>query len=289
MRIACLVSVLLLIGGCAAKPLSPLIQASAKGDHAAVQRLISEGADINETDDQGRTALMHAGRNGKSETVEVLLKMGADINRKDQLGYTALFLAMYYSFTAGGNDTPEILIRNHADLEVRNINGDTPLLIVLDNCNENLVKLLLGGGADIHARNRYNVSALHYTAKCSQYGPAGYRLTKLFMDKGADVSARNGGGETPLDYALRSGDIDTVALLRKKYDGEAKAEKESTPRIKPASGAYKIPKGKEKAYGNAVQDCNRLTASGTIDRETVLRFQKCMKKMGFRCLGDCSI
>ena len=47
-----------LITSCAAQ--SPLIQASSKGDVLTAQKLIQEGANINETDSNGATPLMHA-------------------------------------------------------------------------------------------------------------------------------------------------------------------------------------------------------------------------------------
>lgn len=46
--------------GCATIPKSPLIEAASKGDSITAQRLIKEGANVNEQDKRGDTPLMHA-------------------------------------------------------------------------------------------------------------------------------------------------------------------------------------------------------------------------------------
>lgn len=52
--------------------------------------LISRGADVNETDKNGKTLLMDAARLGLREIVEILVNNGADINAQTDYGYTAL-------------------------------------------------------------------------------------------------------------------------------------------------------------------------------------------------------
>lgn len=87
---------------------SNLVTAAKKGDIAAVQESLSKDANINETDSEGFTALMHAANNGHIEVVKLLLDKGADVNVADRWGTTALMLA-------SGNDHNEIvkLIKQH--------------------------------------------------------------------------------------------------------------------------------------------------------------------------------
>ncbi|MGG4553828.1 ankyrin repeat domain-containing protein [Paenibacillus humicus] len=59
--------------------------------------LIDAGDDVNRTDSQGLTALMHAAMYGNNELVTVLLEAGADVNMKDTNGLTALDYANQYN------------------------------------------------------------------------------------------------------------------------------------------------------------------------------------------------
>ena len=57
-----------------------LINCSIRGDFEAVKLLLENGADINNPDRYGRTALLWASRHGHLEVVKLLLENGADIN-----------------------------------------------------------------------------------------------------------------------------------------------------------------------------------------------------------------
>jgi ankyrin repeat protein len=69
------------------------IYAANRGDAAAVQTLLSKGADVNAKWSGGKTALMFASLNGHREVVQMLLAKGADVNTKDTDGNTALVYA----------------------------------------------------------------------------------------------------------------------------------------------------------------------------------------------------
>ena len=73
----------------AAKPLPPLLAATAAGDIDAVRRLLAERADPDVRDAQGRTPLMSAARRGDEAMVRLLLASGADRERRDAQGMTA--------------------------------------------------------------------------------------------------------------------------------------------------------------------------------------------------------
>jgi hypothetical protein len=55
-----------------------------------VKQLLAKGANINATDEEGRTALIWAAIAGDVPTVKVLLDHGADLTIKDKGGKTAL-------------------------------------------------------------------------------------------------------------------------------------------------------------------------------------------------------
>ena len=65
-------------------------KAAYKGDIDAVNTLIANGANVNEKNDIGRTALhLDAALHGHVDTVNTLIANGANINEKDNDGKTA--------------------------------------------------------------------------------------------------------------------------------------------------------------------------------------------------------
>ena len=64
-----------------------------KGEAHTVKRLLDDGADVNEKDKFGRTALLKvvdSEENNKVDILKILIANGADINAVDEFGYTAL-------------------------------------------------------------------------------------------------------------------------------------------------------------------------------------------------------
>ena len=59
-----------------------------------IQLLIDHGANVNASDKQGWSALMHAAFQGNTELVRILTESDADIEAKSPMGYNVLILAM---------------------------------------------------------------------------------------------------------------------------------------------------------------------------------------------------
>jgi TonB family protein len=66
-----------------------LLRAAADGEANIVTDLLAEGADVNETTEGGRTALMLAALLGHEEIVALLLNAGANAQLEDKVGLTA--------------------------------------------------------------------------------------------------------------------------------------------------------------------------------------------------------
>jgi len=97
----------------------PLIRAAYFGDIPAVERLLAAGADIEETDERGRTPLMWAAYKGRTAVVRLLLSKGARIEAVSRAGVTALI-------AAGQGGDPEVttlLISRGANLAAKDYKG----------------------------------------------------------------------------------------------------------------------------------------------------------------------
>jgi ankyrin repeat protein len=64
------------------------------GDVAALQALLTAGADIDALDEHGQTGLMNAARDGKTAVVRWLIEQGADLNHTAKYHLSALMLAV---------------------------------------------------------------------------------------------------------------------------------------------------------------------------------------------------
>ena len=81
---------------------------------------------------------------GNQEAAEYLIKKGAEINHKDVLGNTVLMGVSFKGLT----ELAELLISNGADIEAKNNAGETALMFAAKYGQLEMVRLLIGKGAD---------------------------------------------------------------------------------------------------------------------------------------------
>lgn len=100
--------------------ISPLMQAV--GDLEMVELLIANGADVNQKNFRGATALMSAATDGSILVVRFLLEKGADVKARDKDGNTALTYAenrREVSDAAQGEEIIQLLRRAQAESKPR--------------------------------------------------------------------------------------------------------------------------------------------------------------------------
>lgn len=93
---AFIIATFLIVSGCAST--TPLLKASSKGDTVTIQKLVKEGANINEANENGYTPLIYAVWSGDIEVVKTLLTLGANVNQKDASGCSATYHAIYNGY-----------------------------------------------------------------------------------------------------------------------------------------------------------------------------------------------
>ena len=133
----------------------------APGSIPEVTTLLNVGADLTETDAQGRTALHYAATNEDAGITDLLLRYGADPDATDFTGSTPLHLA------AAGNRNHlvvETLVRFGADFAARDVSGRTPLEVAtMSNANSSVVDSLRELGSTSESLSEVPISRLIYS------------------------------------------------------------------------------------------------------------------------------
>ncbi|WP_167496567.1 ankyrin repeat domain-containing protein [Desulfopila sp. IMCC35006] len=142
--------------------------------------------------------LLEAAARGDLTGVKNLLDQGADVNVKNKDGITALMLAS----ADGYKDIVELLLTQGADVNGLNNNGET----ALDLTSYTEIKVLL---------RKYDQSAtpdfLCYAARVGDI-----HAVETYLARGVDINARETEGLTALIEASQEGKKDVVALLLEK-------------------------------------------------------------------------
>lgn len=128
--------------------ITPLMFAAMRGDLAAMRLLLRAGAIPHETDNSGYSVLSWAitSDHDSSEIIQILLENKVDVNIKDNEGYTPLMIAAAKS----SSDIISLLLKAGANPTIKNAGGDTALSIAIGEGRADIVKLLQKPGSPIH-------------------------------------------------------------------------------------------------------------------------------------------
>jgi ankyrin repeat protein len=154
--------------------------------------------------------LVTAIRNADAQAVRRLLDKGADVNARDAQGNTPLILASFYA-------SPEcvaLLIDKGADVNAANKAGATALIRAATSYEK--TRLLVAAGANVRVRTALGNTPLILAARRA----GNSRTVQLLLEHGADATEGKA-GHSPVLAGAASGDLETVRLL---LDAGAKAD-----------------------------------------------------------------
>ena len=155
--------------------------AAHSGDESEVRRLLDEGADVNETDDNGNTALMAAARCGQLEILKLLMSGKAKLNLADNNGMTALMAAAQENHI----DAVKVLLKvKSSHVNAADKDGITALMRAASNGHVEIVKALLDAGAKPDNTDKDGKTAWDI-ARARGYA----KVAKTLQDGGADPFA----------------------------------------------------------------------------------------------------
>lgn len=110
---------------------------------------------------------------------------------------------------AGNREHVELFIKAGMDIDARDDDRSTALMIAAERDDLDMVRLLVERGADVNAANVDGYTALMYAA----YRGNG-KIVALLVRNGADVDMKDKDGWTALRYASVQGKNDIVDVLK---------------------------------------------------------------------------
>lgn len=191
------------------RPNTPLHLAVRNRDTETVEMLLNNGANINARNKFGHTPLHISICNKKIEIIQLLLRRGAYVNERDNNGMTPLHIAVI----RGHLQVADCLLKHGADTSIkcytRHQKGYTPLHIAAENCNHNIITLLVSNGANIDSVTRLGLTALHIAVEKGDI----YVIEHL-LKSGANINLRCfTKGYTPLHLSVEKKRDRIVELL----------------------------------------------------------------------------
>lgn len=203
-----------------------MLSAAVDGDLEAVERIVSLGADINYTDPWGNFAMFTAAWEGNIKALDLFHKLGAKVTFEDanllcnaayngQLSSVKWLLDkgedVNFAFAMTGENALHYTISKTSEMDAR----------------EEIVRILIAAGIDVHKRTLPGVSTLCFMRdaylkgetplhRAAAYGSTA--LIKMLLNAGANSSVKDVNGDTPISWGswhLR--DSDALRLLV--YDG----------------------------------------------------------------------
>ena len=192
-----------------------LMNAVSKGYMKALEKLIKDDTDLNKQYDNITPINLAAARNDK-EMVKFLAEKGADINLEDGYGYTPLIIAIKYRNIGLAKN----IIDLKPDLNaICSATGDTPLTYLV-NANKygggaDLCYYMIKNGADINKKNKEGNTPLMIAAESYSYGIVG-----VLVNMGADYNIKNKEGKTAIDIASARDDSSALHHMTNPSDLE---------------------------------------------------------------------
>lgn len=105
-------------------------------------------------------AFLHEVKMGNRGEVETFIRAGINVNARDKDGSTPLMIAS----ERGDAEMAGVLLKNGADPNAGDIDGYTALMFASYSGNLEIAKLLVAGGADVNARDKDGWTAVMFAS-----------------------------------------------------------------------------------------------------------------------------
>ncbi|KAJ4309580.1 hypothetical protein N0V84_011422 [Fusarium piperis] len=172
---------------------------------------------LNQEDNSSRTALHLAAQAGSVKAVAMLLEAGVSATSVSKGRSTPLHLL---ALAGVDHSVAEEIVRqlqsNHAELNARDENGNTPAMVALRLSNLPVLQALFESGASLHLTNHHSQNIVHFAARYADTDVLEY-LSSLKLE-GIDPELPSKSGDTPKDdlcWAMQAEDSELTLPLRR--------------------------------------------------------------------------
>jgi ankyrin repeat protein len=184
---------------------TPLLMACKAGNFELADMLKDAGAKVSVANEQGDTPLLVASAAGNLRLATMLRDAGADVSVANKKCETPLLAAL----ATGNLELATVLLSWGADAKAVRLDGQGVLHLVAERgCPGPLFAALRSAGADVNAKDKQGNTPLMMACQAGNF-----ELATMLKDAGADVSVANEQGECPLLAVFATGNLECAKLL----------------------------------------------------------------------------
>lgn len=200
------------------KGFTPLIYATIAESEDIMRTLLSLGADVNASNEDGATSIHFAAADNSLPRLKLLYDSGADTTLSSKAGN-----ALHWAASKGCFDTVSFLLKEGADANALNANGLPAVIMAAVASSCSTVCLLLKAGANLGYILSGNLTLLHI---CAEQGMLDAVLLILASEEGRKCcNIVTDEGNLPINLAAMSGHRNVVeSLYGSTFDGKSFSE-----------------------------------------------------------------
>ena len=161
------------------------------------QLLLKHGANFHvRNKEYGQTALHYAAKCGKVYAIDILIQLGVNVNDKDDNGFSPLLIAAMENNLEIFNK----FIKSGANVNSKCKKGETfdyaPIHVAVNNGNLEMVRVLVENEADLNILEYRQRTPLHIAVEKDQL-----EIVQYLIEQEAEVNALDRDGYSPYDLA----------------------------------------------------------------------------------------
>ncbi|GCC33674.1 hypothetical protein chiPu_0012144 [Chiloscyllium punctatum] len=187
---------------------TPLMEAIMNNHYDVVKLLAKHGACVFHKELDASTCLHHAAKNGSVQMVHFLLATGqVDLNTQDSGGWTPVIWAAEHKHI----EIIKLLLGRGANVALKDNEENICLHWAAFAGSSDIAEVLLNARCDLHAVNMHGDTPLHIAARENFYD-----CVILFLSRGADIEVKNREGDSPLDCCIMNSQVWFALQLNKR-------------------------------------------------------------------------